>query len=367
MKDFDYWKKKFDKQELLEFSTDKEGLLWLKLKSISKKEPMEKFLQFADIELSSQKVSQRWRELYDRMSDDIDSSISVLDSYAREETSAFLSGLNIEALSDELYKVRTFKWGGDQSNSLDRYLVTHYVKKVDSYSRLQSKAQEIGDVSYGYVVSSWYNHWTSILIESVFKGHPNVVSTVAQVKGVDFYVNDVPFDLKVTSLPKGFVNEQMERRGICKNELCFLKSKAKKLGITFDKKSPDDEIKYAILCKLKDLKTSESIDALNEYSRIRSEILDHATEHPAELAKWLYENQGEMRFGAENRIFLILVNNEKWEDSWKLKRNVSLLKLTITNYLDEFVKKDLSAMRLDFVYKSRDYTTYADVLFVIKD
>lgn len=367
MKDFDYWKKKFDKQELLEFSTDKEGLLWLKLKSISKKEPMEKFLQFAGIELSSQKVLQRWRELYDGMLEDIDRYISVLDRYALKETSAFLSGLNIEALSNELYKVQAFKWGGDQSNSLDRYLVTHYVKKVDSYSVLQSKAQEIGDVSYRYVVSSWYNHWTSILIESVFKEHHNVISTVAQVKGVDFYINDLPFDLKVTYLPNGFVDKQMERRGICKNELCFLKSKAKKLGVTFDEKSPDDEIKYAIVCKLKDLKTSESIDVLNEYFRIRSEILDHAIEHPAELAEWLYENQGEMRFGAENRIFLILVNKERWEDSWELKRNVSLLKPIITNYLDEFVKKDLSAMRLDFVYKSRDYTTYADVLFVVKD
>ncbi len=366
MKDFDDWKKKFDEQDLLEFSTDKEGLLWLKLKSISKKEPMEKFLQFAGIELSSQKVSQRWRELYDVMSDDIDRSISVLDSYAREETSAFLSGLNIEALLDELYKVQTFKWGGDQSNSLDRYLVTHYVKKVDSYSGLQSKAQEIGDVSYRYVVSSWYNHWTSILIESLFKGHPNVISTVAQVKGVDFYINNLPFDLKVTYLPNGFVDEQMKRMNY-KNELSFLKSKAKTLGITFDKKSPDDEIKYAIVCKLKDLKTSESIDALNEYSRIRSEILDHAIEHPAELAKWLYKNQGEMRFGAENRIFLILVNKERWEDSWKLKRNVSLLKPIITNYLDEFEKKDLSAMQLNFVYKSHKYITYADVLFVIAD
>lgn len=366
MKNFDYWKGKFNKQELLEFSTDKKGLLWLKLKSISKKEPMEKFLQFARIKLSSQKVLERWKELYNMMSHDIDSSISVLDSYARKETSAFLSGLNIEDLLNELYKVQTFKWGGDQSNSLDRYLVTHYVKKVNSYSGLQSKAKEIGDVSYGYVVSSWYNHWTSILIESVFKEHHNVISTVAEVKGIDFYINGLPFDLKVTYLPNGFVDEQMKMRNY-KNELSFLKSKAKKLGIKFDKKSPDDEIKYAIVCKLKDLKTSESIDALNEYSRIRSEILAHAIEHPAELAKWLYENQGEMRFGAENRIFLILVNKERWEDSWKLKRNVSQLKPIITTYLDEFVKKDFSAMQLDFVYKSRKYTTYADVLFVVVD
>lgn len=366
MKNFDYWKTKFDKQELLDFSDNKEGLLWLKLKSISKKDPMKKFLKFTDIKTISQNVKQCWRELYEKMSEDIDSSIALLDSYAQEESNAYLSALNIGFLSDELYKVQHFKWGGDQTNSLDKYLVSHYVKTISSYDILQSKFQEIGEVSYGYVISSWYNHWTSILIESVFKSHPHVIPTVGQVKGVDFFINNYPFDLKVTHLPREFVKEIMTNKGY-KSELTFLKSEAKKLGITFDKKASEDTIKYLILNKLMDLNTRESRNILNTVSCRRSEILDYVRNNPKQLAKWLYEKQGDMRFGAENRIFLILIDNKEWENSWTLKRNISLLRPTIASYLDKFEEKNLLDMRLEFVYKSRRYTTYADVLFVVKD
>ncbi len=79
-----------------------------------------------------------------------------------------LSVLDIETLSNDLYKVQSFKWGGDHTNSLDKYLVTRYVKAIISYDELQSKVPEIGDAAYGYVMSSWYNHWSSILIEHVF-------------------------------------------------------------------------------------------------------------------------------------------------------------------------------------------------------
>ena len=366
MKDFEYWKKKFDQQELVEFSNDKEGLLWLKLKSISKKDPMEKFLKFANISTTSNIVKDRWKELYMKMAMDIDISIELLDNYAQSEFKAIYGSLNIDCLSNQLYKVQYFKWGGDQTNSLDKYLVSHYVKAIDSYDDLQSKIQEIGEVSYGYVMSSWYNHWTSILIESVFKSNSCVIPTVAQVKGVDFFINGYPFDLKVTHLPKEFIKQKMKSR-FDETELGFLKKKARELKITFDKGAPEETVKYSILEKMADMNTQESQEILDTVSSRRSDILVDAQKNPTELAQWLYENQGDMRFGAENRIFLILVDNQDWDNSWTLKRNVSLLKPTITRYLDDFNKKCVDEMKLEFKYKSRTYTTYADVLFVIKE
>ena len=38
MQQFDYWKKLHEKEQLEEFSTDRVGLLWLKTKSIIRKE-----------------------------------------------------------------------------------------------------------------------------------------------------------------------------------------------------------------------------------------------------------------------------------------------------------------------------------------
>jgi hypothetical protein len=39
-----------------------------------------------------------------------------------------------------------------------------------------------------------------------------------------------------------------------------------------------------------------------------------------------------MRFGAENRLFLVLVDTGNFTDSWKLKRNIDLLRPSINNY-----------------------------------
>ena len=64
------------------------------------------------------------------------------------------------------------------------------------------------------------------------------------------------------------------------------------------------------------------------------QILKEAVENPHGLAKWLYENQGEMRFGSENRLFLVLVDTDDFTGSWKLKRNMDLLEPIIKNYLD---------------------------------
>jgi len=40
-----------------------------------------------------------------------------LDIYIREKNAQQLQGLNQEALVSELYKLKTFEWGGDYQNS----------------------------------------------------------------------------------------------------------------------------------------------------------------------------------------------------------------------------------------------------------
>ena len=79
---------------------------------------------------------------------------------------------------------------------------------------------------------------------------------------------------------------------------------------------------------------------------------------------WLYENQGEMRFGAENRIFLVLVDSSDLSQSWKMKRAFEQIEPIVKNYLDSFNSESLS--KVNFIFKGNKYSSLADILFVIK-
>ena len=73
-----------------------------------------------------------------------------------------------------------------------------------------------------------------------------------------------------------------------------------------------------------------------------------------------------MRFGAENRLFLVLVDTDDFNNSWKLKRNIALLKPTILLYLDNIKNKRIEELQVDFEYKGKPYSALADIIFVVK-
>ena len=54
---------------------------------------------------------------------------------------------------------------------------------------------------------------------------------------------------------------------------------------------------------------------------------------------WLYAHQGEMRFGAENRLFVILADSTDMNQSWKMKRAFSLIEPKVKKYLDTFTNQ----------------------------
>ena len=85
MGDFKQWETKFDKQDLVDFTFNREALLWLKLKSISKKEPQNDFLQFSGISPQTTGVKKIWCELFDTMKNDLEGSIRLLDDFSEAE------------------------------------------------------------------------------------------------------------------------------------------------------------------------------------------------------------------------------------------------------------------------------------------
>lgn len=368
MKDFNYWKKLHESEQLNEFSSDNIGLLWLKTKSIVRKELIIEFVGQNKIALKETALGKQFIELFELLCKDVDNSHRILNNYIKEKNKLQVEELNTEQLVSELYKLKNFDWGGDYQNSLDKYLVSRYVKVNKSYDTLVSKFEtEIHIAVQGYVLNSWYNHWSSILIEHIFKSHPTVLPTVGQIKSVDFFINNVPFDLKVTYLPAEYIKFKRKERGL-PVELTFLKNKAKEASISYDKNAKDTIIFYEITEKMKDKNDEFCNNVLTTLKNEKLDILKEVQDNPKILATWLYENQGEMRFGSENRLFLVLVDTDDFGNSWKLKRNLDLLKPTIMNYLDNFKNKKIDDLKVSFGYKGKPqtFTTLTDIIFVVK-
>jgi len=306
--------------------------------------------------------------LFDLLCKDAKRSHSLLDAYLRLKNKNQVEALDTEHLVSELYRLKNFDWGGDYKNSLDKYLVSRYVKVHKSYETLVNKLEkEINIAVKGYVLNSWYNHWSSILIEHIFKSNPIVLPTVGQIKSVDFFINNIPFDLKVTYFPAEYMKSKRKEKGL-PNELTFLKATAKKAEITFDKTAKGNDIHYEIVEKMRDKGDNLCNSALKSLNMEKLQIVNEAKKHPEILAKWLYENQGEMRFGSENRLFLVLIDTEDFSNSWKLKRNLNLLEPTITRYLKDFKDMQVSDLKINFNYKgkSQKYTAFTDIIFVLK-
>ncbi|MBN2096967.1 MAG: hypothetical protein JW714_00655 [Candidatus Omnitrophica bacterium] len=200
-----------------------------------------------------------------------------------------------EDLIKELHKVKDFSWGVVQGQ-LDQKIQAEYVRRIFRYDDLINgvKAKLHNDVT-SYVICTWYNHWTTVLIEEHISRHPKVIPTLKKIKGIDIFVDNQPFDLKTTYLPRGY-----DVKDVIKN--------------------------------------------------------------PKNLAIWMYENQGAQRFGADNRLFAILLDTKNLEESWKLKRNFDL----VFSKIDEFFTKEkvTTADEIAFSFGKKTYTAVSKVLLI---
>ncbi|MDR0711170.1 MAG: hypothetical protein LBF67_02325 [Prevotellaceae bacterium] len=125
---YKYWDNLHRNENLEEFSNDRIGLLWLKLKSIIRVELVKGFLDFSGLKISTQKQSDNFRVLFDLLSQDLNKAHLLLDKFIKQENQNKMQNVDIQQLVSELYKLRNFEWGGDYQNSLDKYLVSRYVK-----------------------------------------------------------------------------------------------------------------------------------------------------------------------------------------------------------------------------------------------
>jgi hypothetical protein len=341
------------------------SVYWLKLRSISRKKLLIEFCKFVCIDLENISNNKLLEYIYN-----IHPDLELIDEFIKKKYQEERSSRKeVEPfLVSELYKMGALDWGGLYQNNLEKTIVNNYIKKIKSYDVLNEKIEnEIHESLKGYVRSSWYNHWTSILIEDIFKDHCRVIPTIGLIKKVDFFIDNIPFDLKVTYFPEGFMSEIRKNKG-WPTEVQVLKRFAKELNINYNQKQKERDIFNELIIRIEESQKPEAVNFIKEFKQTRWQIIEEVIEHPHNLIKWLYEKQGERRFDAANRLFLVLVDKTNLEDSWKMKRNIDLLKDRINEYLDKFNVQNINELKIDFDWiDDKKYTTLSDILFIIKE
>ncbi len=361
MSNFEKWDKEFRAQNLYAFNNNENALLYLKVRAVCRGKQIKQFIDKNGIVLTSTRINDQFAELFSVM-ENTPNGMEMLDTYLRDRNNEWYHtmGVDEEKLKSGLRQINNYEWGGDQENSLDQYLVRRYIKVISDLDELRSKADAIAANAWNFVQTSWYNNWTSYLIESIFKKHRRVLSAVGEIKSVDFFIDNKPVDLKVTYFPGAYLQGKL--RGVLGNsELTWLKHKAKVFGILPDKNLSDSE-QYNFLRE--EIESHGHQEVIAQLTQLRKQIVDDARKNPESLMKWLYENQSPRLFGAENRLFVVLVDSTDMDQSWKMKRAFSLIEKEVKAYLENFT--DTSLKKIDFTFKKQNYRSLADVIFVVK-
>ena len=342
---------------------DKRGIRFLKLRSMSRKDTMEEFAKKQNIDLSMLKSKEYLKHIFG-LNEITDSKINDFINLKYQQERKIRKG-NQDYLVDQLTRLQHFDWGGSFGNSLEKNIVNNFVKKIQSFENINLEVDgNLLNSLRGYTLNSWYNHWTSIIIEDLFKDHPSVLPTVGLVKKIDFFINNIPFDLKVTYFPEQLLAEKLRETGYG-NELTMLKRICRELSIYIPNDIGPKPLKQHLYTKVSEDQREEAKEFISKLKQYKKDIISEAESNPKELKKWLYENQGEARFDASNRFFLVLTDETDMSNSWKLKRNVIFLKEKIDKHL-KGLKDSMSNLETEFYWKNdqKTYKCKSDILFL---
>lgn len=355
---FDY-EKLFKNNEFRKIDTLPSFKKFYLLRSISKKNSFNKFCKAMDIKASLNDVFLN-DAIHDR-----DISDFIKNNFQK------VSQTQIKQIEQELNKMQNFDWGGSDNNNLEKNIVKNYVNKILNYETIVNTIG--GDILksvYGWTLNSWYNYWSSVLIENIIKTHCRVLPTIELIEKIDFFIDDIPFDLKVTNFPNELIESSIKLKLKNKynsvNELICSINIAKQLGISIPTNLSDKSLKICLynLLKESDFKIAkEYIDDLNKFKK---DTIDYYKKNTNELIIWLYENQGEMRFDAANRYYIILIDSNNIYESWKLKRNVNLIKKNIDSKLNAFDITKLLPIEFYWKKDGKKYKCISDLVFISK-
>ena len=123
----------FKQDKIRELADTPDGLRFLKLRSLSRREHLENLFASKGIEAPAG-AKAMFKEAFESKKLDtqaIDASIRAI--YAKERAAR---RKREPELVSELYKMQAFDWGGLHQNSLEKTIVDNYVKKITDFDTL---------------------------------------------------------------------------------------------------------------------------------------------------------------------------------------------------------------------------------------
>lgn len=197
-------------------------------------------------------------------------------------------------------------WGRQQGDAWDR--LSNFIYRVETLAGVRRQAQAVArakqlDVAAfeSYTVRRWYNHHTHDQILKIFYAHPDVRPEAnPKNRRIDFYFRDIPFDLKVSRFPRGY-----------------------------------------------------------------PETIEYALAHPHHLAEWQYRHQSKQgRYHLGNRLFIVLHNSVRSDQTWQLRRDFEPLTTLVTEFLD---RPTLLGPTLTDQHTAEQYRPWSAIIFYVKD
>ena len=142
---------------------DVRGVRFLKLRSMSRREVMEEFCVQNSIEINGIKAKDYFEKVFEGDVTDIKINEYINIKYQQDRSVRIV---NQDYLIDQLNRMRHFDWGGSFGNSLEKNIVNNYVKKIQSFDKINEEIEgSLLSSMRGYTLNSWYNHWTSIILK----------------------------------------------------------------------------------------------------------------------------------------------------------------------------------------------------------
>ena len=84
MENFEKWKRAYKAQNMSAFNHDPNGILWLKVRAISRKPQIRQFIETCGISLKSSRLCDQTKELFELLEQRAD-AMNLLDNYLKEK------------------------------------------------------------------------------------------------------------------------------------------------------------------------------------------------------------------------------------------------------------------------------------------
>ena len=192
--------------------------------------------------------------------------------------------MNLQSLESELKKRLDFPYTWGRKQSDEWDRKTKFIYQTQDFESLETQCKDFDNELRNYAFNRWLNFWSAKAIEQIFTNYPNVRKEENQFSKT--------VDFYISEIP-------------------------------FDHKS-------------------------SVFPKQFGQSLDYAIEHKKELIEWLYQNQSQQgRKHLENRLFIVFFN-EKSNEHWKMKTELTLIQEKIEDYLGNFSKDNLVSLNLEF-------------------